>query len=1147
VRTYGVSLQALYVSRNHLTHLNGVQNFQNLSSLSACANAVHSWVALAPLRQLTDLECLNLQDNPVTRSPLYRPKVIAMLPSLRQLDGKPVAPTERKLSVAICGLNDRLLQVAVSQACYVHRLGHAARVARMHKELLAYHHANFYEHEPDWSMARSAACIAQTWSFEELLSTEEREKIEQAIELEAARHHHHRNNSDGTAATFAAWQGAVAHVLHAQVDAVRALGQLLTSLDIKTDTYASTRQSPSGMSSQEAGDDAELNSSCKGWTCAVDAMARTIDELAGLQIANGDAASQRAEECLQEINALQRWMVAELGGQKNGDDVNESPSPSISNASEVRDWWISARTNDDPLATSPWEKKEKQRENIPGSSPAPHGGAVRNTESQGLAQQAEEWRKRAEAAETSLQLRERETAAQQDIVASLQRWLEVANSKSEDAESRAAHAERALEEARGMHKQHVEELQAHAEALRAQKQVALHERDAVRHELGLLQQKELELAQRPSSIELRVDVSFEQECARQVAQNDVLQARLKASESLLLRLQAREKQHAQRSLDLWHLLALRQKGRRDAASQAYQRWKSTALRSGFAAWREAARRMRVIKAREEAVHAALKLRMLRTWLDTARTEATVRALECSAASFAQQAMRSRIFMIWRQRAQTLRDARLLEHNISLRTAKASLNAWSQCVKCEIAREASLHLLATNHRAAQLAQRSLHAWKVGLALAMEERRNELHGVEARKVLLLSRAFSSWKGYSTHALHDKAAKIQAEVHARTRILSIVLAGWREHHEVRKELVTKYGEELRRAETRAKQKSAAVGLRICRGCFDAWLCLVQRRKQHELRKDRLHWRIGNRTSRSCFNAWRDCTREGATKILHARLEQSVQALECVQQALHEAETARSKIFSESSATNHELQRVQSELALLLERCTLAEADQHQAMQERDALQSAMEALQHTYESMEEHHAAELEAVRDIVLRKEQTVLAVATEQDAKLEEMNNRIASLSLSIEQEQRQRIELERELEETARRMLDAEAVAASHQAAVARTMSELTASMEACTKAQNECKRLTQHNRELMDALKSATERAHDASYANRSMEKELSVLREQLRAANMARTNAETAREDAEKGAWHAVREANRLAALAERCTWEPELRNHRTSYALM
>jgi Leucine-rich repeat (LRR) protein len=68
--------------------LENLAKFPALVKLYLAGNQIATVEALEPLKELKNLDRLDLEGNAVTRQPEYRDKVFGMLPNLRVLDGK---------------------------------------------------------------------------------------------------------------------------------------------------------------------------------------------------------------------------------------------------------------------------------------------------------------------------------------------------------------------------------------------------------------------------------------------------------------------------------------------------------------------------------------------------------------------------------------------------------------------------------------------------------------------------------------------------------------------------------------------------------------------------------------------------------------------------------------------------------------------------------------------------------------------------------------------------------------------------------------------------------------------------------------------------------------------------------------------------
>lgn len=115
-------LAILDMSRNLLTSAKPFQHLAALSDLWLSGNRIESFDAVEPLSQLTELDGLYLEYNPVANDFEYRKKLKEMVPSLTQIDatlirglaghGLPSAPPAQTMEAQM----RRLQQLAVERA-----------------------------------------------------------------------------------------------------------------------------------------------------------------------------------------------------------------------------------------------------------------------------------------------------------------------------------------------------------------------------------------------------------------------------------------------------------------------------------------------------------------------------------------------------------------------------------------------------------------------------------------------------------------------------------------------------------------------------------------------------------------------------------------------------------------------------------------------------------------------------------------------------------------------------------------------------------------------------------------------------------------------------------------------------------------------
>jgi hypothetical protein len=85
----------LYLSNNSLKCLEGIDQFSNLTSLSASNNEIRYLNSLAPLSRLPSLTKLSLDGNVVTKMPFYRQYLLGLCAGLTWVDSVAVSPQER--------------------------------------------------------------------------------------------------------------------------------------------------------------------------------------------------------------------------------------------------------------------------------------------------------------------------------------------------------------------------------------------------------------------------------------------------------------------------------------------------------------------------------------------------------------------------------------------------------------------------------------------------------------------------------------------------------------------------------------------------------------------------------------------------------------------------------------------------------------------------------------------------------------------------------------------------------------------------------------------------------------------------------------------------------------------------------------------
>jgi hypothetical protein len=129
-------VQTLYLSNNDITSLGGVAQFSSsIRSLSLANNLVRYLGQLRALRDLSVLEKLSLEGNPVASMPFYRVVVLGLCPRLTTLDGKKVSSQERVAVKANMAQVTRYFDLLRTNELRIVVLQHLAGSLRSHTEL----------------------------------------------------------------------------------------------------------------------------------------------------------------------------------------------------------------------------------------------------------------------------------------------------------------------------------------------------------------------------------------------------------------------------------------------------------------------------------------------------------------------------------------------------------------------------------------------------------------------------------------------------------------------------------------------------------------------------------------------------------------------------------------------------------------------------------------------------------------------------------------------------------------------------------------------------------------------------------------------------------------------------------------------------
>ena len=123
---------SVFLSKNSLSALRGIDQFADVRVLSLANNLVADFEEILVLRSCPHLRVLNLQENPVAWLPYYRWHALQMLPLLRSIDGFEISDADRSLCPTILSRETSTLQIMVQNECHLHQLRECLNRLRLH-------------------------------------------------------------------------------------------------------------------------------------------------------------------------------------------------------------------------------------------------------------------------------------------------------------------------------------------------------------------------------------------------------------------------------------------------------------------------------------------------------------------------------------------------------------------------------------------------------------------------------------------------------------------------------------------------------------------------------------------------------------------------------------------------------------------------------------------------------------------------------------------------------------------------------------------------------------------------------------------------------------------------------------------------------
>ncbi|WIA22151.1 hypothetical protein OEZ85_004487 [Tetradesmus obliquus] len=233
------SAEVIYLSRNSLRSLAGIQQFPFLRVLSASDNLLEDIEQLQVLEACPNLQVASFERNPLACLPNYRNKLMQLLPRLQMLDGQGISGQDRQRAGAALKQEAACMAVMLSNACMVHKLARTAELLQLHTELRRTLFGS------SSVLARSILPSAipldllkflKLWDYEGGLSPADRRIIDDALTREVVRVHRQLQHAaiqlKGPAQLPAlqAWDAAFSQVMLAQQRTIIQLVELVNVL-----------------------------------------------------------------------------------------------------------------------------------------------------------------------------------------------------------------------------------------------------------------------------------------------------------------------------------------------------------------------------------------------------------------------------------------------------------------------------------------------------------------------------------------------------------------------------------------------------------------------------------------------------------------------------------------------------------------------------------------------------------------------------------------------------------------------------------------------------------------------------------------------------------------------------------------------------
>ncbi|GMH37079.1 hypothetical protein BSKO_04952 [Bryopsis sp. KO-2023] len=220
-------VKVMYISKNKLRSLKGIEQFPELRMLSVAYNPLDDLDVFGFLSGATPaLENASFFGCPVSGLTNYRAHAIAKVPSLQKLDGKLIDEEDRAAATKVLEKEQMTMSLMVHNACLVHKLGFLGQLIRMHTELrrlICRQHGPFSQIPPASSV--HIPKLMKMWDYESTVGAQGRRLIRNALHREVARMQTPESKSSKGVISLENFDQAAARVMAAQQQAITNLIQ----------------------------------------------------------------------------------------------------------------------------------------------------------------------------------------------------------------------------------------------------------------------------------------------------------------------------------------------------------------------------------------------------------------------------------------------------------------------------------------------------------------------------------------------------------------------------------------------------------------------------------------------------------------------------------------------------------------------------------------------------------------------------------------------------------------------------------------------------------------------------------------------------------------------------------------------------------